>query len=600
MNTMIAKESVLDFPKDDLNPKIWTKDINGNYVLNSKAEQVVQAIVDWAQQTFKIPEMRVNLTGSNTSNSYSNNSDLDIHFNSPHFKKEKADDFNKVFRQKFEKFIAQHPELGNIDGIKTEVYMQANPFQDMMSVGCYDFLGKRWLVGPEFKDIDFDPYAEYFTKDMKHVDDVIDDVRLVILKIYELAIALLKTKDQGFKQTLAKKLKPLVSQAAKIFNEIRAKRSHKSAPQNAEDALKSRDDKDWKIADSAFKLLDKFGYLGILRACAQNVDRFSEDMSDIEIAMKTIVSTIGEKISAEALNDSEKMFAGKILEYDQQNESIGTMIRLSTIAALMSIGSLLPADSLAKELHKAKQEASVQGQKLTKDSKLAKAAVNNAAMSKEMIGSLSKPNAVNALAQVLWKEARGEGSEGLNAVASVIWNRAGGQPKWLIDVIKQKQQFSCLNNYVGGWTNGTYKWYNPDINELKNPSSMAIWNLCKSIALSLANGDFKSTIGNRNVYANAALSDKKNVDSWIKDCDLSIGRHRFGYRREYDPTIVKPGTFTSWKKLKKSSGKFVVVKPGDTLGKIAHDNSTSIEQLLKLNRDITNPSKIKVGQKINI
>lgn len=82
-----------------------------------------------------------------------------------------------------------------MNGIKTEVYMQPNPFQDLMSVGCYDFLGKRWLVGPDFKDIDFDPYAEYFDNGMKSVDDVIDGIRSIILQMYELSIALLKSHD---------------------------------------------------------------------------------------------------------------------------------------------------------------------------------------------------------------------------------------------------------------------------------------------------------------------------------------------------------------------------------------------------------------------
>ena len=67
----------------------------------------------------------------------------------------------------------------------------------------------------------------------------------------------------------------------------------------------------------------------------------------------------------------------------------------------------------------------------------------------------------------------------------------------------------------------------------------------------MVNKRFKSTIGNRNVYANDALDDQSNLDSWGKDCDYTVGRHRFGYRKEYDPKIVKPGTFTSWKKVNK-------------------------------------------------
>ena len=160
------KESILDFPKDDLSYAIWQKDENGNYVLRDDATATIQKIVDWAQNTFKIPNMKVNITGSITSNSYSSSSDIDIHFSSDRLKKDKADEFNRIFKRKFEDFAQQNPDVADINGVKTEIYMQSNPFQDLMSVGCYDFLGKRWLVGPEFKQIDFDPYAEYFEKDL--------------------------------------------------------------------------------------------------------------------------------------------------------------------------------------------------------------------------------------------------------------------------------------------------------------------------------------------------------------------------------------------------------------------------------------------------
>ena len=51
----------------------------------------------------------------------------------------------------------------------------------MMSVGCYDFFAKKWLVGPELKDPEFDPYASYFFKDMKNISGSIDSVRSIIL-----------------------------------------------------------------------------------------------------------------------------------------------------------------------------------------------------------------------------------------------------------------------------------------------------------------------------------------------------------------------------------------------------------------------------------
>lgn len=50
----------------------------------------------------------------------------------------------------------------------------------------------------------------------------------------------------------------------------------------------------------------------------------------------------------------------------------------------------------------------------------------------------------------------------------------------------------------------------------------------------------------------------------------------------------------------KSSGKVYVVKSGDTLSKIAKDNGTSVDALMKLNTDIKDAGKISIGQKIKL
>ena len=76
------------------------------------------------------------------------------------------------------------------------------------------------------------------------------------------------------------------------------------------------------------------------------------------------------------------------------------------------------------------------------------------------------PAVTNAIAQVLWKEARGadEGTAGREAVASVIWNRAGSNISNVIDVLKEPSAFTCLKSYTGGWTDSTYKWFLPNLN----------------------------------------------------------------------------------------------------------------------------------------
>lgn len=594
-------ESILDFPQDDLCPAIWQKNEDGSYSMTPKAEQTIQAIVNWAQAEFKIPDMNVNITGSITSNSYSERSDVDIHFSSPKLKKDKVDEFNKIFKKKFEIFKAQNPQYAEIDGYKTEIYMQANPFQDLMSVGCYDFLNKIWLVGPEFKDISFDPYAEYFNVDIKNVKDILPDVRNIILEMYELAIALVHATDNDFKKQTSKKFLSSMSKAARLMQKIRNARKHKSSPKDAKEAMKFRDDKEWKIADSSFKLLDKFGYLKVLTTAVKMLE---DDIDPIEAA-RQIVQQIDDRLSVDSLNeidDDELDFQAKLFEIEQAeqlNESFASMMRLSALAALMAIPSILPAKHLADSLAKAKAQTTMMHQQFKLDAPLVQRAIVDTMKDEKTIGDMKESQVANAVTQVLWKEARGEGEAGLRAVASVIWNRADKNPEYFVPVIKEKDQFSCLNSYSGGWTTNSYQWFNPSFNELASQTNA--WRLCKDIASEMLNKTFKSTIGNMNSYLNKTTAKKSAVDSWGRKCNHKVGKHYFGYLPEHDPKYVVPGTMITWKDWNKQHKPvIIVVKNGDTLGKIAKANNTTIQKILSLNNQIADPNKISVGQKIRI
>lgn len=261
----------------------------------------------------------------------------------------------------------------------------------------------------------------------------------------------------------------------------------------------------------------------------------------------------------------------------------------------MAISELLPSTALARELANAKRNTPA-GQQFTVNSPSVKKAIANAAKDNKMIGEMSKTNVVNAVAQVLWKEARGEETAGRKAVASVILNRADNNPSNIIAVLKEPSAFTCLKGYTGGWTDKTYLWYVPAKAIAKNPDNKTIWNECNTIALDLVNKKFKSTIGNRNSYINKDRADKSNVDTWGKKCTLKIGKHHFGYLPEHDPKYVVPGTTTTWKRWNKQhKAVVVVVKSGDTLEKIAKENNTTVNKILALNKTIKNPDKIGIG-----
>lgn len=589
-------ESILDAPQKALNPYIWQLSIEGTYELTPLAEQKITAIVQWAIAEFNIPDMHVRIVGSLASNSYSSKSDIDLHFSSPKIVKSKADEFNIEFKEKFAEFISQNPQLSEIGGHPIEVYFQKNVWQDMMSVGCYDFFEKKWLAGPEIKDISFDPFASYFFKDMKKVSDVIYDIRNIILEMYELCIAVVKANDASFKDKVSKKLLSCTKRATQMYNQLKKIRKHNSNPRNAEDALHNRNDKQWKIVDSSFKLLDKFGYLNILRTAKDAV----ENESTIDDIAKCILNAVDTKLTA------------NVQEIEDIDESVASSISMAMIAAMMSIPYLVSADRLLPNLKNAKAKTTMQGKPFTVNSPEVKKAIADAAVENEMIGDISKTNLVNLVAQVLWKEGRGqnEGNDGRTAIALVIKNRTGDDPQYIVDVIKEPGAFSCMAKYSGGWNDATYKWYPQTAKDAKEIAQhKSIWDNCVSLAQKLVDRNLPDQMingqmfGNCNAYMNKDKASKKNVDSWGKKCTRKIGSHHFGYLPEHDPKYVKPGTQQSWKKINKqknAESPTIVVKPGDTLIKIAKDNKTTVEKLLSLNPSIKDKDKISIGQKIRI
>ena len=601
-------ESILDQPKDGLDPTVWqqTNAVDGKPMLAPEAAQKISFAVSWVQEQYKFNNLSVYLIGSICSNSWSENSDIDIDFCATGATEDDNDEdvvkeFGWAFKKNFiENYIEKFPEDSKIGTHPFEVYFNPNPFQCFMSVGCYNFLEKKWEVGPELKKEGFDPISEYYVDAMKQVDKILKDIRENIFEIYELAFVIKKSSDQKFKDEAFKTLFEKMDDISNLFKTMKRVRSNFQKPcKSKEEALKRRKDKRQHVVDAAFKFLEKFGYIQIMKDMLELYDgKNSGERLSQSYIVDQILASVKSNMSLKHLQDSEdQQFIQKLKEAECLDESIGNLVKVSIVAALMAIPNLLPAEPLAKELTKAKHAEKT----LTINSQATKKAIANAAKDNKMIGEMSKANVVNAIAQVLWKEARGEGPAGRKAVASVILNRSDNNPSNIIAVLKEPSAFTCLKGYTGGWTDKTYLWYVPAMAIIGNPDNKAIWDECNSIALDLVDKKFKSTIGNKNAYINKETADKKNVDSWGKKCTLKIGKHHFGYLSEHDPKYVVPGSMTTWKEWNKQhKAVVVVVKSGDTLGKIAKDNKTTVEKILALNKSIKNPDKIGIGQKIRV
>lgn len=303
----MKNESVLDQPKEEMDKTVWNK-VEDGYVLTDEAKDKINKLILWAVDKLGVSNYKANIIGSITSNSYSPDSDIDVHISSSEIPEEQSDAVNKELKSEFEKvYKTQNKDDSSIGSHPLEVYFQTNPYQDLMSIGCYDVLNGKWLVGPEFNPMEFDPYNEYYAEDMKNVSSVIDDIRNVILECFETAIVIRNSKDQDFQRVERKQLRDKLSRAANIFTQARNFRKVFSSPKSEEDALTKRASREWKIADSAFKLLDKFGYLKILRTFTTTIEELNENKITEDEAIQTVIDVIKDNIGNNAnLSESDK------------------------------------------------------------------------------------------------------------------------------------------------------------------------------------------------------------------------------------------------------------------------------------------------------
>lgn len=599
------KESVLDAPQPSLDPAVWTASEDGTFVLSPEAQEKVQKTVDYIQSKNQFDGLSVFIIGSITSNSYSEDSDIDINFCVPEWigkKKQEISQFGWNLKLDYiQNFMEKFPEDVKVGTHPFEVFFQPNVFQCMMSVGCYNFFTRQWEVGPDFKEEGFDPTSHYYSKSMKIAKQFIDELRGIILEMYEDAIVIEKSVDQKFKETMFRKLAAKVKAAQKLYKGIKAKRSaFERDPQSKEEALKYRSDEKWHITDATYKFMCKFGYIDILKKL---MDFEDFDETQMDVIVSAVLSAVRDNFSQnKQLNDSEKKF---FTEVDGQlEEGLKENLFLAAIAGMLQIPGLMPQDALADQMK------NVPRKELRVNSDAMKTARAEASADKKSYNGMNAANLVNAVAHVLYEEAKGESAEGRKMVLSVIMNRSGNDPACIADVLKEKLAFSCLNNWKTGWTDATYKWFYP-LQEVKNARNKAIWDECVQLATSLVEGKFASTIGSRNSYLNKEAVKKSNPsvvgpDGWGTKMrsQLKVGKHTVGYLPEHDPKYVKPGTMISWKKWNKmhqaKSIPQYVVKTGDTFGQIAKKLNMSVKQLAAKNPQIQNVDKIYIGQKINV
>lgn len=220
-----------------------------------------------------------------------------------------------------------------------------------------------------------------------------------------------------------------------------------------EDALKKRESRKWKIADSSFKLMDKFGYLKILKSFSkinEHIDEYeADDVADC------VISSVGGSINVNETIDESLKNLGKFL----------------VMAALMVIPGILGAEALAKGLQKVPQS------ELNIYSKQVQDKIKAASSDKNTYGGYTAVELINMIARTIYVEGHAEDSIGRKAICSVILNRSGGEKKYIADVIKEGSAFSCWAKMTkSDWNNFTYRVPNKGtLSIVGNPGNTKIW-----------------------------------------------------------------------------------------------------------------------------
>lgn len=290
------KESVLDFPKSNtLCTDVW--EIKDNtYHLTETAKKKIKNIAKWVINEYKLKNPSVRIIGSICSNTYKDDSDIDIHFSADNITKANKDDLNKKGRSEFLDTFGDSDD-GKIKKHPFEIYFQYNKYQDEMSVGCFDVLTDKWISGPEILDNNFNPYSEYYDGIMKHLSDIAENTRLHILKCGEVAAVVLNVvdnvdNDDKFLKKMSDRMTECINVSKNLVSDIKDKRTLASEPKSSKIAHNKRESEEWKIADSSFKFLDKLGYIATLVSISKCQD---DDLTIKEVASK-IISSIHENL----------------------------------------------------------------------------------------------------------------------------------------------------------------------------------------------------------------------------------------------------------------------------------------------------------------
>lgn len=285
-------ESVMDFPQGEtLSDDVWDM-VDGKWVMKPEAKEMARRFADWATGKFSLSSPKVRIVGSMCSNTYDDDADIDVHLTDTSLSEDDCKRINKELRRAFRD---EFGEDGS-DMLGThpfEVFVQNNPYRDLMSVGCYDLDMDTWETEPLIRPADYDPYSTNYQAIYSQNSEIILRIRDFISSLQEFVctVRLSERSGEEFRETLSSMSEGMVESAEALLEDAREMRGSIIDPDSEQEARMARESRMWSVSDATFKLLSKFGYISVLKKVS-DIDY----ASDLQSFADAITVICGEKL----------------------------------------------------------------------------------------------------------------------------------------------------------------------------------------------------------------------------------------------------------------------------------------------------------------
>jgi len=291
INQEHTNESVVDFPRAELENSIWNKEDSIYNIKEEAKSKIFDTLSKYKEFDLYENAEAIHITGSIGTNLYKEETDVDIHI----ILKDNVEFSEEQQKVIFSWFKKNRDEIdGYINGHPIEVYVQLNPDQELLSDAVYDILSNTWIIGPTIFPPDYDPYEKYehILSDVKaealHADELIGELRRDAIDYTAIRDAV-ANMSIGEKSNLLSRLQSKLQEIEDGIEKLKSTkqswidaRKSSSQPESGEQALSDVElARKWSDKNAEFKFLDRYNYMRLIKDLEIMVE--DDKISDTEV-----------------------------------------------------------------------------------------------------------------------------------------------------------------------------------------------------------------------------------------------------------------------------------------------------------------------------